>query len=210
MTDSLARRERADLCDLALVLGPDAPTLCDGWDATDLVTHLLVRERRPLAAAGIVLSPLAGLTQRSMDRMRRQDFGVLVERLRTPGLSPYAVPAIDKAANTLEYVVHHEDLRRGQPDWQPRDLAEADADEVWRMVRGGAFFLGRRLPAPVVLRRAGTDRTATLRKGEDPVTITGEPVELLLFLFGRRHTRDLAFDGPADRVAAVREADLGA
>ena len=40
MSTSLARRERDALCDLALLLGPDAPTLCEGWDARDLVTHL--------------------------------------------------------------------------------------------------------------------------------------------------------------------------
>ena len=48
----LARRERAALCDLALVLGEDAPTLCGAWTAKDLVAHLLVRERSPLAVSG--------------------------------------------------------------------------------------------------------------------------------------------------------------
>jgi uncharacterized protein (TIGR03085 family) len=209
MSASLARRERADLCDLALVLGEDAPTLCGGWDAKDLVTHLLVRERRPVGAAGIVVGPLSALTERSMARYRRQDFGVLVEKLRSPGLSPYALPPVDRAANTLEYLVHLEDLRRAQPDWQPRQLDPADLDELWRQLRGGAAFLGRSLPVPVVFRRADSGAEATMRRGADPVTVTGPVVELVLFLFGRQAVAGVELTGPDDAVEAVRTADLG-
>ncbi|WP_254185823.1 hypothetical protein [Nocardioides panacis] len=49
-----AQLERTALCDTALQVGEDGPTLCDGWDVKDLVVHLLVREGSP-AAAGIVL-----------------------------------------------------------------------------------------------------------------------------------------------------------
>jgi uncharacterized protein (TIGR03085 family) len=209
MSASLARRERADLCDLALVLGEDAPTLCGGWDAKDLVTHLLVRERRPIGAAGIVVGPLSALTERSMARYRRQDFGVLVEKLRSPGLSPYALTPVDRAANTLEYLVHLEDLRRAQPDWQPRELDPADLDELWRLLRGGAAFLGRSLPVPVVFRRADSGAEAAMRKGADPVTVTGPVVELVLFLFGRQAVAAVELTGPDDAVEAVRSADLG-
>ena len=52
---SLASRERAALCDLFAEVGPDAPTLCAGWTTRDLAAHLLVRERRPWASAGIVV-----------------------------------------------------------------------------------------------------------------------------------------------------------
>jgi uncharacterized protein (TIGR03085 family) len=210
MSPSLARRERAELCDLALVLGGDAPTLCEGWDATDLVTHLLVREHRPLAAVGIVIPPLSGLADRAMARYRRRDFGVLVEKLRSPGLTPYAVPPLEKAFNSLEYVVHHEDLRRAQSGWEPRDLDPADLDLLWSQVRGGSAWLGRSLPVPVALRRADTGEETTARKGDDPVTVTGPVVELVLFLFGRDQTRGLTFEGPEDGIEAVRTADLGA
>ncbi|HEX6919337.1 MAG TPA: maleylpyruvate isomerase family mycothiol-dependent enzyme, partial [Actinomycetes bacterium] len=57
---SIARAERAALSDLLESLGPDAPTLCEGWDTRDLAAHLVVRERRMDAAPGIVLRPLAG------------------------------------------------------------------------------------------------------------------------------------------------------
>ena len=44
---SLASRERAALSDDLLRIGPDRPTLCEGWKTRDLLAHLLVRERQP-------------------------------------------------------------------------------------------------------------------------------------------------------------------
>jgi uncharacterized protein (TIGR03085 family) len=208
MSLSLARRERLALCDLALEVGPDAPTLCEGWDAADLVAHLLVREREPLAAAGVALPPLAGVTERAMDRWRRGEYAEAVRVLRSPGFL-YALPPVDKAFNTLEYLVHHEDLRRGAPGWAPRELAPADLDEVFNQLRRAAPLLGRRLPAPVVLRRVDTGDSATLRKGPAPVTVTGPVVELALFVFGRSATADLVLEGAPDDVEAVRFADRG-
>ena len=52
---STADAERAALCDLLDELGPDAPTLCPGWDTRDLATHLFVRDREPKAWAGIAI-----------------------------------------------------------------------------------------------------------------------------------------------------------
>ena len=52
---SITDNERAEMCDLFASVGPDAPTLCEGWNTSDLLAHLLVRERRPDAAAGIAV-----------------------------------------------------------------------------------------------------------------------------------------------------------
>ncbi len=54
-----AQSERAALCDMFEAVGPDVPTLCDGWTARDLAAHLVVRERRPDAALGILAAPFA-------------------------------------------------------------------------------------------------------------------------------------------------------
>lgn len=205
----LARRERHDLCDLALALGADAPTLSGDWTTADLMAHLLVREHRPLGAAGIFLPVLSRLTERSMERARRQDFGVLVEKVREPGLTPYAVPPVEVLANTLEYLVHHEDLRRAQVGWQPRELADDDLDRVWRSLKLTGRVLARAAGVPLVVRRTDTDATATLRPGGDPVKIAGPVVELVLFLFGRQQVRELRFTGPEERVAKLKGSDLG-
>jgi len=63
---SLATAERAAICDTFDELGPDRATLCAGWNTADLLAHLLVRERQPAAAAGIVIGPLAGVTRHAM------------------------------------------------------------------------------------------------------------------------------------------------
>lgn len=209
MADSLARRERRELCDLALALGPDAPTLCEGWTSADLMAHLVVRERQPVASAGNVVPRLSGLTERAMARQRARGYEVLVERYRTPAPFLRVLPPVDEAMNGFELLVHHEDLRRGGPDWEPRELPAAELDLLWKRFARGLGFLGRRVPVPTVVRRADTGATAVAKKGADPVTVTAPVVELVLFLFGRTAVRDLSFDGPDDQVAALRSAQLG-
>ena len=210
MTDKLARRERHALCDLALSLGPDVPTLCGDWAARDLVAHLLVRENSVLGAAGIMFSPMAGRTERAMARAASRPFPEMVARLRDPGITPYRLPGVERLANTLEYFVHHEDLRRAQPDWAPRDLPAADADELWQLLKGAGRLASRRAGVPLVIRRADRpSASATLRRGDDPVTVSGAPSELVLFFFGRDQVRDVTFEGPPEGVALLREADLG-
>src|SRR4051812_16147313 len=51
--------DRAAMSELFLEAGPDAPTLWEGWTPHVLRTHLLVRERRPEAAAGAFIPPLS-------------------------------------------------------------------------------------------------------------------------------------------------------
>jgi hypothetical protein len=118
MSASLARRERADLCDLALVLGEDAPTLCGGWDAKDLVTHLLVRERRPIGASGIMVaaSPRDG---------RLVPFTLCLDVT----LRVAAVPSSAAAAARLQ--ADFTELARDPHHWAFRYVrAECDADEL--------------------------------------------------------------------------------
>jgi uncharacterized protein (TIGR03085 family) len=206
---SLARRERHALCDLALSLGPEAPTLCGDWDARDLVAHLLVREHSLTGAPGISIKALSGLTERAMRREERRPFPAMVDRLRDPGLTPYALPGVERMLNTLEYVVHLEDLRRAQPDWAPRPVATADDDELWRAVRRGRLFV-RSAGMPVRLRRDDRNgEEAVLKAGDDPVTVIGPALELVLFLFGRQRVARVELDGPPEQVERLRTASLG-
>jgi uncharacterized protein (TIGR03083 family) len=81
---SLAQSERQRLCDTALLVGPDAPTLSGAWTVRDLLAHLVVRESDPVGAPGIVVTPMAFLTERRMRRLARTDFADLVEKVRRP------------------------------------------------------------------------------------------------------------------------------
>src|SRR5690349_13590349 len=121
---SIAAHERTLLCATAQQFGPDAPTLCEGWDVRDLVIHLLIREGHLLAAAGIFvpLRPLTRVRRRTEESLARRDFADLVKDLRhgPPLLSPFSVPKLGGIANIAEFFVHHDDIRRAQEDWAPR------------------------------------------------------------------------------------------
>ena len=203
---SFARTERAQLCDLLDELGPTAPTLCRGWTTSHLAAHLWLRETDPLAMPGIVVKPLAGLTERRMaSAQEKLGYQTLVSRVRSgPGrISVFALPGLDEAANAIEYFVHHEDVRRAGEGWQPRELPDADEDACWKRVglMGRAMFL--RSPVPVVAQRAGTIDRVTLKAGEDPVVLIGKPSELVLFLFGRRSVAQVEIIGSQDSVAKL-------
>ena len=202
----LARRERTALCDQALAQGEDAPTLCGDWTAKDLVAHCLVREYNPVAAAGLVVPPLEPLADREVARVARKDFTVLVERLRRRGPTVFSLPLVDRVFNTLEYFVHHEDVRRAQPGWTARELPPEDQDTLWTAIRTYGRGLVRPAGVPVRIRRADTGATATLRRGSDPVVLSGLPAEIALHLFGRDQVVGVTLDGPADRVEQFRSA----
>lgn len=191
---TLAREERGGLCDLLVEVGPTAPTLCEGWDAHDLACHLWVREHQPLSAAGIVLSPLAGLTARRMAAVRdRWPYPELVSRVASgpPRTSPFALPGLDARANGVEFFVHHEDVRRAGPTPRtPRELRPEQEELVWRQLLRVARARFRTVPVGVVLERTDLppghrDREARLRPGDHTVTVRGRPGELLLYAFGR-------------------------
>jgi len=203
---SFVRREREALCDLALTLGPDAPTLCGEWDVRDLVVHLLVRERKPWAAGGILVPALSRITDRASARLAARPFAALVGDLRIPPL-PLRAPGVEALANTIEYFVHHEDVRRAQPSWTSRPLSAADEAALWRPLS----MMGRGLvrPAGVPVTIVSGSRRAVLRGGADPVVISGPVGEIALFLFGRAQVTGLAFDGPAEKVARLKAAKLG-
>jgi uncharacterized protein (TIGR03085 family) len=200
----LASAERRALCDLLDELGPDRPTLCAGWQTRDLAAHLAVRDRRPDAAPGILIKALAGYTGRVQQRFAALPWPELVGLVRTgpPRWSPYALGALDEKVNTAEYFVHHEDARRGQDGWAPRPADPARDAALWRTAGLVGKLSYRRSPVGIALRRPD-GAEVTVRRGPSPVTLIGEPGELLLHAFGRDAVR-LDFDGPEAAVATVR------
>ena len=219
MSLPFVRRERHALCETALVLGPDEPTLCEGWTVRDLIAHLLVRDSPSIAAAGISIPLMSRFTERAMAAAAREPFEAMVRRLRDPGITPYRLPGVERVVNTLEFFVHHEDLRRAQPDWEPRVLTEADQEELWRLLKGVAKLRARKVGYGLVIRghtrvdatsRAGSRHLeTTARRGSTPIRLTGPVTELVMVLFGRRQAREVSWDGPADGLAQLRGAGLG-
>jgi uncharacterized protein (TIGR03085 family) len=209
-----ARDERSALCDLLTELGPDQPTLCAGWQTGDLAAHLVLREHRPDAGAGVMGGPLASYTRRVQNRLRaRTPFPRLIELIRTgpPRLSMFALPGMDERANLVEYLVHHEDIRRAQPQWRPREIGSDVADELWRRLRLARLLL-RGAPVGVELVRADASAAAnggsrvriTARARTPVVTVTGTPTELTLWTMGRADAAQVHMDGSDADVAALR------
>ncbi len=207
---SVARAERAELCDLLLEVGPDIPTLCEGWTAADLAAHLIIRERRPIAAIGVVVSPMAGLTERSMSREKSRPWPEVVERIRSG--PPLWWRPIDELANTVEYFVHHEDVRRGDRRAGPRPSSEARDEALWGATRRVGSLLGRGVKGAgldLVWHSGEGERVRSVRKGEPRARLVGAPGELLLYLYGRKDVAAVEIDGDPDAAARVRESELG-
>jgi len=215
MPTSHARTERAALAELLRELGPDAPTLCEGWTTRDLAAHLVVREHRPDTGPGIMLKPFAGWTEKVRRKQAAKPYEQSVRRFADgpPRLSPFGIPGVDAAANTMEYFIHLEDVRRAQPGGAaPRELPADLVEVLWKRARSGSRMLLRGVPVGVALRRTDTGReepAVTVHKGSPEVVLSGAPGELLLYLFGRKAGADVEATGDAAAIETLREARTG-
>ncbi|WP_327676312.1 TIGR03085 family metal-binding protein [Kitasatospora sp. NBC_00458] len=202
-----ALAERHRLAGLLAAAGPDAPTLCAGWSTRDLAAHLVLRERRPDAAAGIRIGPLAGWTHRVQTSYADRPYEELVRLFRSgpPVLSLFSLPGADEAANTVEYFVHAEDVARAGADPVPHPVPPGRTEALWRRLPLIARLeAGRRSPVRLELHRPDGAGPTVGPAGSPTVRITGEPGELLLFAFGRGARAVLTVEGPQDAVEALR------
>ncbi|ASY35448.1 MULTISPECIES: TIGR03085 family metal-binding protein [Streptomyces] len=205
---SHAKRERLLLADLLEASGPTAPTLCEGWLTRDLAAHVVVRERRPDAAGGMFVKALAPRLERVQAEFAEKPYEELLQLIRTgpQKYSPFKLKQVDELANAVEFFVHSEDVRRAQPDWTPRTLDPVFAGTLWTRLEKMARPLARRSPVGLVL-RLPDGRTAVANRETPVVTVTGEPGELTLFLFGRQEHADVQLEGEKAAVTAVSETD---
>jgi uncharacterized protein (TIGR03085 family) len=204
---SISGAERAALCDLFDELGPDAPTLCEGWTTSDLAAHLYVRERRPDAAPGVLFRPLAGYNAKTMGAvLKHLGYAGVVQKVR--GGPPLPLRLFDSQMNTLEYFVHHEDVRRAAEDWEPREDRELDA-ALWKVLRRAAWMLSRQLKGARLDLVRPDGETIKGRAGESRVAIKGGPQELTLYLFGRTKVARVTIEGDEPGRAALERATFG-
>ena len=212
---SFARAERLALADTLLAAGPDAPTLCDGWATRDLAAHLVLRERRPDAAAGILLKPVAGHTKKVQDGLAAGDYQALVGKVRRPAL--WVSPGfVEEAVNITEFLVHHEDVRRAAPGWTPRTLDTAYEQALAGRLKQAAKLSTRRFPAAITVQATGQatgqateQEPFTTGQGGEALRVQGKPSELLLFFTGRQAHADVTVTGPDALAERLRTARLG-
>jgi uncharacterized protein (TIGR03085 family) len=195
MTELIDVRERREICDLFLELGPDAPTLCDGWTTADLAAHMVLREHY----------------QRWGDRKREAEkakgYIVVVARLRAGApFFPWRVPRLRNVFNGLEFFIHHEDVRRANGQGPRAERPDLEALS-WRMTG----FNGRRLAKTMrphgieLVNPEGARRTFGAGTF---ATLTGPASEIVLYMGGRRATAHVTVSGPPEAVAALEAADL--
>lgn len=187
MRNNLARTERLRLVDAARRAGEDAPTLCEGWNTRDLATHLVIRERHPSAAAGIFVPKLADRLKAKEDEYASVPFAQLLGLVAAPPKwTPGALPGVESAMNTTEFLVHHEDIRRAAIEWIPRRLSQAENATVWAQTKVALLPFAAKAKSPVAIAAPGFGtRIAGKKRQDKAVTITGAPLEILLYLMGR-------------------------
>ena len=191
---------------------PEAATLCGEWNAAQLTAHLVLRERSLTEVAGrLPQQRFQQIAQRGIDRfVAGRTYAELVDQFAAgpPRWSPFSVPALRDAVNLLEYLVHHEDVRRAVPSVGPRDLPSDVQDAVWGRLRLPAKMTLRQVPQSVRLVAPGRGEIVTRAKGTRVVTVTGDPVELALVVMGRQRVAKVAYDGPPDEVESFSGARI--
>lgn len=193
---SFAAAERRRLAHLLHEVGPDHPTLCEGWLTRDLAAHLWVREHRIDAAAGMFVPFLEKHLQSTMDAVKDRDYDEVVDEWAAgpPTLSPFKL--IDAQANAAEHFIHLEDVRRGRvveggelPT--ARDFSNHINEKLFAAATMFAKMTVRGSKAPIILLPDG-GRPVTINgghgvahKGNQVVRVAGEAGEILLWVSGR-------------------------
>lgn len=202
---TFAQDERRQLADLFREVGPDAPTLCEGWTTRDLAVHLVVRENRPDAAGGMFVPALRERLEKVTAECEAKPFDELVDTWAEGAPVWNPMRWADQLVNAAENFVHHEDVRRAREGWRPRELSPSGRRDLWRIASTMSRRMLRDSTSTVVLVRddgAATtpvDRAAT---GAPTVTVKGDPGELVLWLFGRDEAR-VSVDGDESRVVRL-------
>ena len=91
-----------------------------GWTTRDLAAHLVVRERRLDAAPESWCPPWRPTPPRCRTRWPDRAIGAGCSTKVASGpptLSPFKL--LDPLVNLNEMFIHHEDVRRAQPGWEP-------------------------------------------------------------------------------------------
>jgi uncharacterized protein (TIGR03085 family) len=159
----------------------------------------------------VIVSALSGYTDKVQGKIAAQEWEHLVDQVRSgpPVWSPTRIDAIDRLANTTEFFVHLEDVRRAQPDWTPRALDEDLVDDLDAALRRSAKLFARKAPAGITLEPDGGRAHVVAKDDEPMVTVRGPVGELVLWIFGRQDHALVQYDGPDDAVEALRTASFG-
>lgn len=202
-------RLRAEISASFLELGPQAPTILPGWDAAQLLSHLLLRERYPYLPLGRRLPGGWGRrSEEAVGRLESRPWREQVELLRSgpPRLSPTGIA--DRLTGDAELLIHHEDLLRAQPGWTDRRARPEVQEQAWQVV-GAMARVAMRVRADVTLVSPSGGRRLTSRRGDGGLRVHGEPIDLLLWVSGRDEVARVRVHGDQAALEALREGRRG-
>jgi uncharacterized protein (TIGR03085 family) len=126
-----------------------------------------------------------------------------------PIWSPTRLAKIDELANTVEFFVHLEDVRRAQPTWELRDLDRDLVDALYGVLGTMAKRLVKGAPVGIVLEPDDDHEPIVAKQAEPSVTVRGPVGELVMFVYGRQANSRVEIVGDEADVAAVNAAGFG-
>ncbi|WP_421741717.1 TIGR03085 family metal-binding protein [Cellulomonas sp.] len=204
--------EREQLAQALRVVTPDAPTLCEGWQARHLAAHVVLRERNPVVGAGIAVPALAALAESRIAALADQattegSYRDLVARVADRPAAWHPAAWVADTRNVIEFFVHTEDVRRGAGPVPARDVDPDLVEALWGQLKRTGGLRLRKVPVGVVLvRDDGVRHHLRSPKGDHgTVVVHGEVGELALYLFGRGAAADIAIDGERNDVATIEK-----
>ncbi|MDR5712386.1 TIGR03085 family metal-binding protein [Nesterenkonia flava] len=203
----VAVQQRMALAAALRSVDPDAPTLCEGWRAADLALHIVVRDSRPDLMVGQQLPGWKHRAQSAMDRLASRGYDYLVDRVKAgpPPLFPQRWAPVDNLVNTAEFYIHGQDVLRAQGgddagEGQASARQNVPAQHVSEQLQRALWGTGVKLFFPLAARSQGrritflSPRVGAVTRGrtdQQPMLVTGEPQELLLWASGREDHADV-------------------
>lgn len=201
-------KERQALVQTFRTTDPEAPTLCEGWDARHLLAHLVQRENDVGASLGDIVVKREPGQEKYLGRLvdsalTPAGYEALIARFESgpPRWSPMSWAG--ENINLIEYVIHQEDVRRGAGPVEPRVLPNAETASLFSKAAAMARLIYLRSPVGVSMAQP-SGPTRVVKKGTRDVVLTGEPVELALYNSGRRGAAAVEITGTPEAVAQFR------
>lgn len=224
--------QRKALCKLLTELTDaqwKAETVCSGWNAEQLAAHLIVRERRPMAALGIVFPSFSHFHTCGIARMSVYPHQWLIDRLAA---GPPFWTRIGQIHIGEDWIHTQDILRGGAAVADPDNELDIDSGNhcpeltqaLARACDRFAPLTLHKIRGPFRIHLTDADaynRTWLVRPGPQlalptdwanvtpDVTITGPIGELLLTFTGREHVANVAFTGKPELISTIRSGLTG-